>query len=102
MSEPERIAKRLARAGIASRRDAEALIAAGRVKVNGTVLTSPAFNVRNSANVLITGRSPHVARPPAMSAMLASATPTLKNRSGNRFPNIAVFVLEATSASSTS
>ena len=41
----ERIAKRLARAGLASRRDAEELIAAGRVKVNGKVLTSPAFNV---------------------------------------------------------
>ena len=44
-AEPERIAKRLARAGIASRRDAEALIAAGRIKVNGKVLDSPAFNV---------------------------------------------------------
>ncbi|TIQ40096.1 MAG: pseudouridine synthase [Mesorhizobium sp.] len=41
----ERIAKRLARAGIASRRDAEELIAAGRIKVNGKVLSSPAFNV---------------------------------------------------------
>ncbi|MER8469653.1 pseudouridine synthase [Mesorhizobium sp. M1328] len=41
----ERIAKRLARAGLASRRDAEELIAAGRVKVNGKVLSSPAFNV---------------------------------------------------------
>ncbi|MES0198204.1 pseudouridine synthase [Mesorhizobium sp. M0011] len=41
----ERIAKRLARAGLASRRDAEELIAAGRVKVNGRALTSPAFNV---------------------------------------------------------
>ncbi|HEV2504286.1 MAG TPA: pseudouridine synthase [Mesorhizobium sp.] len=41
----ERIAKRLARAGIASRRDAEELIAARRVKVNGQILTSPAFNV---------------------------------------------------------
>ena len=41
----ERIAKRLARAGIASRRDAEELIAAGRVKVNGKMLASPAFNV---------------------------------------------------------
>ncbi|MGI6851076.1 pseudouridine synthase [Mesorhizobium sp. 1B3] len=41
----ERIAKRLARAGIASRRDAENLIAAGRVSVNGKVLASPAFNV---------------------------------------------------------
>ena len=43
--EGERIARRLARAGIASRRDAEDLIAAGRVKVNGKVLASPAFNV---------------------------------------------------------
>jgi len=41
----ERIAKRLARAGIASRRDAEAMIAEGRVKVNGKVLDTPAFNV---------------------------------------------------------
>ena len=31
--------------GIASRRDAEELIAAGRVRVNGRVLESPAFNV---------------------------------------------------------
>ena len=50
----ERIAKRLARAGIASRRDAEALIADGRVKVNGAVLASPAFNV--------TAGRPHRAR----------------------------------------
>lgn len=41
----ERIAKRLARVGIASRRDAEELIVAGRVKVNGKILASPAFNV---------------------------------------------------------
>jgi 23S rRNA pseudouridine2605 synthase len=41
----ERIAKRLARAGLASRRDAEELIAAGRVKVNGKTLSSPAVNV---------------------------------------------------------
>ena len=38
----ERIAKRLSRAGICSRRDAEKWIAAGRVKVNGAVLTTPA------------------------------------------------------------
>ena len=43
--EGERIAKRLARAGISSRRDAEEMIAAGRVKVNGKVLVTPAFNV---------------------------------------------------------
>jgi len=47
----ERIAKRLARAGLASRRDAEAMIEAGRVKVNGRVLSSPAFNVRPSDRI---------------------------------------------------
>jgi len=51
----ERIAKRLARAGIASRRDAETLIAAGRVKVNGAVLTSPAFNVSASDRIELDG-----------------------------------------------
>ncbi|RAZ90521.1 RNA pseudouridine synthase [Mesorhizobium hawassense] len=51
----ERIAKRLARAGIASRRDAEELIAAGRVKVNGKVLDSPAFNVSASDIIHLDG-----------------------------------------------
>lgn len=51
----ERIAKRLARVGIASRRDAEELIAAGRVKVNGQVLTSPAFNVRHNDRIELDG-----------------------------------------------
>ena len=37
MSEPMRIHRALARAGVASRRKAEELVAAGRVKVNGTV-----------------------------------------------------------------
>lgn len=46
--EGERIAKRLARAGIASRRDAETMIAAGRIAVNGKVLTSPAINVKRT------------------------------------------------------
>jgi 23S rRNA pseudouridine2605 synthase len=41
----ERIAKRLAHAGIASRREAERLIADRRIAVNGTTLTSPAFTV---------------------------------------------------------
>lgn len=41
----ERIAKRLARAGVASRREAERMIEAGRVRVNGRVLTTPAFTV---------------------------------------------------------
>ncbi|WP_244480707.1 pseudouridine synthase [Mesorhizobium sp. Root157] len=51
----ERIAKRLARAGIASRRDAEELIAAGRVKVNGKILESPAFNVAQNDIIHLDG-----------------------------------------------
>ncbi len=51
----ERIAKRLARAGVASRRDAEAMIAAGRVSVNGNVLASPALNVGASDRIEIDG-----------------------------------------------
>jgi 23S rRNA pseudouridine2605 synthase len=38
----ERIAKRLARAGVASRRDVEAMIAEGRVKLNGRIVDTPA------------------------------------------------------------
>ena len=51
----ERIAKRLARAGISSRRDAEELIAAGRVKVNGKILESPAFNVMHNDRIELDG-----------------------------------------------
>lgn len=40
-----RIAKRLARAGVASRRDAEGMIADGRVKLNGKILDTPAVTV---------------------------------------------------------
>ncbi|MCO6386178.1 pseudouridine synthase [Aliihoeflea sp. 40Bstr573] len=51
----ERIAKRLARAGVASRRDAEDMIAAGRVSVNGKVLESPALNVTGKDRIEIDG-----------------------------------------------
>ena len=44
-SNGERVARALARAGVASRREAERLIEAGRVALNGEVLTSPAVNV---------------------------------------------------------
>jgi len=41
----ERIAKYLARAGVASRRESEKLIEAGRISVNGKTLDTPAFKV---------------------------------------------------------
>ena len=43
--EGERIAKVMARAGLCSRREAEAWIVAGRVAVNGQTIASPALNV---------------------------------------------------------
>ncbi|MEQ8347353.1 MAG: pseudouridine synthase [Sneathiellaceae bacterium] len=51
----ERIAKRLARAGIASRRDAERLIAGRRVKVDGIVIESPALNVTDTQVIHVDG-----------------------------------------------
>lgn len=51
----DRIAKVLARAGVASRRDAEKIIAAGRVKVNGKTLTSPALNVTTADKIEVDG-----------------------------------------------
>lgn len=52
----ERVAKVLARAGVASRRDAEKLIAAGRVAIDGTVLTSPAINVQPGQVITVDGK----------------------------------------------
>ncbi len=49
----ERIAKRMARAGIASRRDAERMILFGRVKLNGEVLTTPATVVGPDDVILV-------------------------------------------------
>jgi 23S rRNA pseudouridine2605 synthase len=51
----ERIAKVIARAGLASRREAEAWIAAGRVSVNGEIISSPALNVTSSDQIAVDG-----------------------------------------------
>jgi len=51
----ERIAKVIARAGLASRREAEEWIAAGRVAVNGRVIHSPALNVSGRDGISIDG-----------------------------------------------
>jgi 23S rRNA pseudouridine2605 synthase len=54
--EGDRIAKVIARAGLCSRRDAEKWIADGRVRVNGKLLRSPAYNIRPGDNVLVDGK----------------------------------------------
>jgi 23S rRNA pseudouridine2605 synthase len=53
----ERIAKAIARAGLASRREAEEWIAAGRVAVNGAIITSPALNVTPNDRISVDGEA---------------------------------------------
>ncbi|WP_065118425.1 pseudouridine synthase [Rhodobacter capsulatus] len=52
----ERIAKVIARSGVASRRDAEKMILAGRVTVNGKKVASPALDVKPTDKVVIDGK----------------------------------------------
>ncbi len=59
----ERIAKRLAAAGLCSRREAERWIADGRVAVNGTVLRTPAVTVGPDDRIVVDG-TPLPERPP--------------------------------------
>src|ERR1043165_3549393 len=54
--EGERIAKVIARAGLCSRREAEAWIAAGRVAVNGEKIASPALNVTAADKISVDGK----------------------------------------------
>ncbi len=51
-----RIAKVMSRAGVASRREAERLIANGRVAVNGKSVLSPALNVSEDDRITLDGR----------------------------------------------
>ena len=52
----ERIAKVMARAGIASRREAERMIVEGRVRVNGEAITSPALDILPTDKVVVDGK----------------------------------------------
>ena len=52
----DRIAKVMARAGVASRRNAERMIIDGRVTVNGIKITSPALDIRPSDRVTLDGK----------------------------------------------
>jgi 23S rRNA pseudouridine2605 synthase len=62
----DRIAKVLARAGIASRREAERIIAAGRVAVNGKPIASPALNVTASDRITLDGKDIADPEPPRL------------------------------------
>ena len=52
----ERIAKVIARAGVASRREAERMIESGRVTVNGKVIERAALNITPKDKVTVDGR----------------------------------------------
>jgi 23S rRNA pseudouridine2605 synthase len=52
----ERVAKVLARAGVASRREVERFIEAGRVRLNGEVLTTPAVKIAPGDIVQVDGK----------------------------------------------
>ncbi len=54
---PQRIAKLLARAGVASRREVERMIAEGRIALNGEKLTTPATLLEDLSGVTVDGKS---------------------------------------------
>ena len=62
----QRLAKVIARAGIESRRGAERLIEAGRVKVNGKAVSSPAINVTANDRIAVDGKALPSSEPPRL------------------------------------
>ena len=95
--EGERIAKRIARSGYCSRRDAERLIAEGRVAVDGTPIESPALNVTAAQEIRIDGERLKAAEPTRLfryykpegvvtTARDPEGRPTVTERLGARSP----------------
>lgn len=62
----DRIAKVLSRAGVASRREAERMIEAGRVRVNGAQIMSPALNVTPADSITVDGTPIAAPEPPRL------------------------------------
>ncbi len=62
----ERIAKRMARAGLCSRREAERLILEGHVFVNGEKILSPALNVSEADAIVVKGKPLEEKIPPRL------------------------------------
>jgi 23S rRNA pseudouridine2605 synthase len=55
--EGERLAKKISRAGLCSRRDAERWVAEGRVSVNGKIVDTPALNVTDEDEIIVDGKA---------------------------------------------
>lgn len=95
----ERIAKYLARAGIASRREAEKLIEQGIVTVDGKVLTTPAFKVTPGMDIRVDGTRVKTKEPPRLwryhkpSGLVTThkdpqGRPTVFDAIGDRLPRV--------------
>ena len=70
---PQRIAKLLARAGVASRRDVERMIGDGRIALHGEKLTTPATLLESLAGVTVDGKP---VRPAAAARLFRFYKPT--------------------------
>ena len=96
---PQRIAKLLARAGVASRREIERMIAEGRIALNGEKLTTPATLLTDLAGVTVDGKPVRPAaetrlfrfyKPPTMltAAHDAKGRPTIYDRLPKGLPRL--------------
>ncbi len=84
----ERIAKRLARAGVASRREVERMIEAGRVTVDGKIIASPALNVTDKNKIAVDGKPVGAAEEPRVWRYHKSAGTLTTNRDPKGRPTI--------------
>jgi len=85
-SREDRIAKVLSRAGVASRREAERMIGAGRVSVNGRAIDSPALNVTSRDRIAVDG-APLVGSEPSrlwLHPKVAGLVTTARHEKGRR------------------
>ncbi len=84
----ERIAKVLARAGVASRREVEKLVAAGRIAVDGKVVSSPALNVTDKNAITLDGKPVKAAEEPRVWRYHKTAGTLTTNRDPKGRPTV--------------
>jgi 23S rRNA pseudouridine2605 synthase len=63
LEKPERLAKLLARAGVASRRDVEKMVGQGRIMYRGVVVAHPALLLSTLDGVVVDGKPVHMIEP---------------------------------------